>query len=1088
MINQHLVRYGFFLITTFILLLINPIYINAGTEVKFIGDDIPDKYNLGQQYIFYQSDSLYLNDNLLVRDTDYKYNRSINSFDLSLLKIKPDDTLTITFTHLPSWLKMKYGRAIPSTNSIRIGSVNPKNEEYKFTENISSDIDISGAKSFRFNSVSTGGSNFNQTLDLSIAGYLTEQLEITGSISDRGYDPSYGTANSRLNELDKINLQIRSENFMGNIGDILYKDRFTLNTNRDKRISGVSAAFQNRSLNIHATASRPRGQYQTIKLTGINQLQGPYQINANGGPVVPGSEQVWLDSRILERGTNKDYLIDYSVGSITFNVNHPIDRRSRIEIDYEPQADDFKGELFSGGGCVSIGDSAVVVEVGWLREGDDRNQSLAGELSDLDENILQEVGDNIDQALRSGITPDTNGNYILITDSLPDSVFQYVEQGTGDFKINFSYVGDSSGAYKFIGNGIYQFTGINMGDYLPVVIIPVAQRTDQYLAKINMKNRILGNVFAEIRKSDFDKNLFSDIDDNDNSGEMYSFSINKNLGERYNRNYYNLRFRFKDIKYQTRGRIYNADFSREYLLPNGYIADSDESWYLFESKYILSKRFNISPYISKLNYKNSFDSWRGGTSLSFSPHKKIKTDFGAEIIRVDYEQSFGKTDGEVNNYSADLEWNIGRRWTFKSGVEYDRRLNTYSGTGQGTRYLQFKAEIDHHTEKLRIERFDEDSLSGAWEPSLLRHRLSLESNRQLGNLNYTSIMSYQWLDKPDLKEENFLGQLILRYNNIRRRLSFNTTYILSDENRKARGISYLKVEQGEGNYIFEDGEYRPDPDGDYIKVEEILSEQAKVSRGEKIFGFTKGWDIASFRFDSRLNEELLDGETRDFWWVIPFISDDSKGYLFYTRHYNIDLKLFPVRSFYAFNFGFSEDTEIRNISGFQREKKNRSGSATLKQALSQTLFEESLELFSNKQNEYYNRAGNIDGLISKISVKQLIGRHDINVGLKYRIAEDKSDDKSEAFSIIASSRWSVINSGEIRSSIELYSQTLTNTAGNTASYILTDNRPGIKGAIWSLSLRYGIKQSVRVNFNISGRHADNRTARVNARGEMVAGF
>ena len=1089
MINRLPIKLILFCVIIIVINIIHPGNIAAGTIVEFIGEQIPEKYYIGQQYIFYQSDSLYLNGNLLMREVDYKYLRSINSFDLTSLNINREDTLRISYTLLPAWLKKKFGREIPSTKAVHPGSGHINHEEeYRVVNYFSSDIDISGAKSFRFSTASIGGSNFSQTLDLSIAGNLTEQLEITGSISDRGYDPAYGTANSRLNELDKVNLQIKSDNFTGSIGDILYTDKFTYGTFREKRIFGVSTTFHNRAFDIHATASRPRGQYQTIKFPGVDQLQGPYQINTNGGPVVPGSEQVWLDGKMLERGTNKDYLIDYSVGNITFNVNHAIDRRSRLEIDYEPQAEDFKGELFSGGGGVSLGDSSVVVEVEWLREGDDRNQPLAGDLSNADKIILQEVGDNIDHAFRSGITVDTNGSYILISDSLPDSVFQYVDSGSGDYSLSFSYVGDDNGNYKFIGNNIYQFTGAAKGDYLPVVIIPAAQRIDQYMARVNINNNIFGHVYSEFRLSDYDKNLFSDLNDKDNTGGMYNISLNKNWGESYNSDYYNLNFRLKEINYRTRSRIYNADFNRDYLLPSDYIPASDESRYGFESSVGLTGQIRITPYVSRLNYDKDLDSWRGGTLLSFTPHNKIKTDVSLNIIRVDYQQTSEKTEGEMNNYSAGLEWNFNRKWTLKTKTEFDRRLNTYTGTGKGTRYLKLTAEIDHITERLRFERYDEDSLSGQWDPSLLRHRLSLESNRQLGNMNYSSIMSYQWLDKPDIKEENFLGQLILRYNNVRHRFSFNTTYILSDETRKARGISYLKVKQGEGDYIFEDGEYRPDPDGDYIKVEEILSEQAKISRGEKIFGLSKSWDVAMFRFDSRHNEELMDGENRNGWWVIPFISDNSKAYLFYTSHYNFDLKLFPIRSFYALSFGLSEDTEIRNISNSQREKKTKSSSATLKQALSKTLFEESLEIFKNQQNEYYNRAGDIDGYISSISARQLMGQHEITIGIKYRKAEDKTDEKSEIYSVISSSRWSVINNGEVRSSIELYSQSLNSTGSNAVSYLLTDNRPGAKGAIWLLGLRYGLKKSIRINFNISGRQADNRTARVTARGEMVAGF
>ncbi len=1089
MINQYSARHAITSIIVFVIILICTINASASSVTEFIGDDIPDKFYIGKQHIFYNSDSLFINDSLLVRDQDYKYIRSINSFDLSSLKLSSEDTLKIYFTPLPLWLKTNFGREIPTSNKFHSSSSNLNQEEdYKIVNELSNSIDISGAKSFRFNTASTSGSNFNQTLDLSISGNLTEQLEISGSISDRGYDPSYGTANSRLNELDKINLQIKSDNFIGKIGDIVYQDRFSSGISRDKRISGVLAAYQNSDVNFHATASRPRGQFQTIKLTGINQLQGPYRINANGGPIVPGSEQVWLDGKLLERGSNKDYLIDYSIGSITFNVNHPIDRRRRIEIDYEPQADDFKGEFFAGGGGISLGDSSVVVAVEWMREGDDRNQPLAGDISEYDKMILEGVGDHLEYVYRNGVTFDTNGSYIIAFDSIPEDVYQYVEPGNGLFSINFSYVGANKGDYSFIGNGVYQYQGENKADYLPITIIPRAQRTDQYLAKINAKNNIIGDLFAEIRKSDYDKNLFSDLDDDDNSGAMYTISLKRNWGRDYNLNYYNLNLRHKELNYQAKNRIYKADFNREFFLPSNFIAKRDESWYRFESGYSLSNKIRISPNISFLKYGSRFDSWHWGNTLLFNPNKLINTQFVCEFVRTNDNQRFAKSKGEVNKYSFDFKWEFVRRWSLKSGIEFDRRLITYTSSGNGTRYSKFTAELDNTSEKFRFERFDEDSLSGSWKASLLRNRLSLESNRQLGNLNYVSIISYQWLKEHDLKEQNLLGQLILRYNNSRKRLSFNMTYIMSDETRKARGISYLKVEPGEGRFIFEDGEYRPDPEGDYIKVEEILSEQAKVSRGEKMFGFTKSWDNAVFRFNSRINEELLDGETRSGLWVIPFLAENDNAYLYYNRHYNSELKLFQVHNFYAVTFGYSEDQEIRSIAGFQRGKRNRNGFAAFKQAVSNTLLEEYIELFNNVQDEYYSRAGDIDGLTARTSARQMIGQHELKLEIKYRRAESKTDDRSETYSIITTSRWNLLNHGQIRSSVEIYSQSLSNITSNTASYILTDNRMGSRGVIWSLNLRYGVSKSIKVNFNISGRHSDNRTARVTARGEMVAGF
>ena len=103
---------------------------------------------------------------------------------------------------------------------------------------------------------------------------------------------------------------------------------------------------------FHAAVARPKGRFETVRVSGRDNTQGPYRVTSGTAvaPVVPGSENVWLDGVKLERGGDKDYTIDYPTGAITFNVNHPIYARSRIEVDYEPLLTDYKGELLESGG------------------------------------------------------------------------------------------------------------------------------------------------------------------------------------------------------------------------------------------------------------------------------------------------------------------------------------------------------------------------------------------------------------------------------------------------------------------------------------------------------------------------------------------------------------------------------------------------------------------------------------------------------------------------------------------------------------------------------------------------------------------
>ncbi|MEW5994148.1 MAG: hypothetical protein AB1744_07105, partial [Candidatus Zixiibacteriota bacterium] len=502
----------------------------ARTELSLVGADIPRYLSTGGSGIFTGSDSLFLNGSLLQRNVDYSFDQKRAAFDLSAITFHSHDTLHITYEPLPGWLRPTYGRPIPQAGSSPISPPEiPARPKTVRQPEIAPQISITGAKSFVFSARSAGASNFSQTLDLHLEGTLAPGIEVTGTVSDRGYDPAYGPSNSRLSELDRINLMLKSPLVSAQVGDMTVGSRFDTRLHADKRVSGAAVTVHTDRWYAEALAARPRGRFETVRFFGSDGLQGPYRIGSGSSPapIVPGSEQVWLDGQLLERGAEKDYTVDYPTGRITFSVNHPIDLRSRIEIDYEPQATDFRAELFSTGGGAVAGDSTLYLAVEFLREGDDKELSLRGEYSDEERALLDSIGDSVAQAVRSGVTVDTNGSYLLIIDSLPDSVFQYVGSGNGDYSVTFSFFGSAQGDYRFLGGDRYQFVGRGRGDYLPVIILPAPARTDYYNARIGWRNSVTGDILFELRQTRFDRNLLSQLDDGDNHGSLYSVAANK---------------------------------------------------------------------------------------------------------------------------------------------------------------------------------------------------------------------------------------------------------------------------------------------------------------------------------------------------------------------------------------------------------------------------------------------------------------------------------------------------------------------------------------------------------------------------------
>ncbi|UCD63682.1 MAG: hypothetical protein JSW34_13205 [Candidatus Zixiibacteriota bacterium] len=1058
-------------------------------RVTLVGDDIPARYYIGTSFIFDGSDSLFLNGRMLTREVDYTFDGRLGSFDFSGIDHVADDTLLVIYNPVPSWLKAAYGRPLPEVTPAA-GRPGPTPIPVTRSDRRAdkSDISISGAKTFRVTARSAGSSDFSQSLDMNIAGNLSPGLELTGSISDRGYDPSYGTANSRLSEIDKLNLTLRSKAFAARVGDITL-DRGTAGTSWDKRISGAAVDLKLSTATFNAAAARPRGRFESVGFLGRDGVQGPYQITA--GPstnaIVPGSENVWLDGRSLERGANKDYTIDYPAGQITFNVSHPIDARSRIEVDYEPSLTAFDGELYATGGSLSLGDSTVNFTAQFVREGDDEDQPLTGELSAAALDMLSSVGDATDDALVSGVRTDSLGSYILVADSLPDSVYQYVGPDRGDYSVTFTYFGPRAGDYAFLGGSQYRYVGPGNGEYRPLILLPAPERVDYYQTSVSLRGLVFSETKAEFQQSRHDGNLLSSLDDGDNAASFFNLSAVQRWESHRQPNSLALATRFRQPQFKSRRRLDDADFSRTYLMPQGFIAATDEYKHDGRISLTLHDNLSVAPRFSRLSYENAFTSTVAGADASLRLSSNLQIGTSANAVRADLDTLGSDRTASADIYGASIKYAAAVALNLSADYEYDSRRNDYTGENRGTRYHRARLAIDRAFERFDYELFIEDTLSGGWRQKLGRNRLSAASERRLGELSYTAALSYQWLNLGEADEDGFLARLNLDYDNTIRRLGIGASYVVSEETRRSQGITYLEVERGEGDFILENGEFVPDPDGNYVRVEEILSEQAGVRRGEKSFRFSKTWPAAQLRFNSNIREELLPDGRRELWWVVPFLSDRTQPNLFYLRRYDADLRLLPIRQGHAVNFRYSEDREIRRVGAVPRPRSDFRGALVLKQVHGSAFFDESVELFRSDRDQYYSGGGLVEGYRLSVGYRRLIGSHEAVARSGFRRADADTGVRSKTVSLTLLSNLQIIKKAQLRSELEVYRQTLDGPAADL-SFVLTDNRPGEKGALWSVSLRYGVKNGMRVNFSISGRHSNDRTARVTGRGEFVAGF
>ena len=1049
-----------------------------------MGNNIPDKIPLPSHYIIENSDSLFFNNQLLTRNVEYRINNKFKRIELFLKNIQESDSLTIYYKALPSWLSQRYGHALPKllekSNQkplvVQLGSENQLRSE--------SQIDLKGTKSFRFSTSKSGSSGFKQTLDLQLSGQLTDNLAIHGTISDRGYNPSYGTSNSRLNELDKINLSVESKTFLAQVGDIVVNDNSNARI-REKKVSGLYTSYHTDRMQFGVTAARPKGQFESYTFYGSNNSQGPYQIKVQGRreAIIPGSEVVWLDGVEMVRGSNDDYIIDYPNGQITFNVNHLIDSRSRIVVDFEPLASEYKQEYLQAHSNLYLNDSTYEVQFNWIREGDDKNQSLSQVFSLEDELLLANSIGN-ESVYKSGIISDSIGDYNIIIDSLPDTVFVYVGDSLGEYDVRFSFVDSSKGDYKYQGAGRYEYVGVNQGDFLPIIILQTPKRTDYIETSFQVNQNAFGLLHTAFSQSRQQNNLYASNNTSINKNYMhlsYAKTIQDSLFGIV------ADYKLKEYGFAERGRVNNADYRYDFYFPSDSLFTADEHIASMGLSLKVRHNLNINPSVSMLRYQNQFNATNERVQATYAPARRIELQADIQSLQTTLDGNSQNYDGEGLSEAYRLHYLFYKDMQVSGQYIKIKRENAYSVVQTGFFHDEYLFTLANKSSEISYSVYSEDTLVDQWQKKLERKRIQFKSHNLYRSLDYSLLMHYQDVDYSTRSEKSFLSRTNLSYTNRKKKLQIQSSYMLSDETRFSKGIRYLEVNDGEGDYILSDSQYVPQAGGNYILVEELLSEYAPVKRGEKSFSINKRWDSFTLTLNSYINEELLASESRKFSWILPVFSDENLSYLFYSNSLRGSLKAFPINGGYFFTCNYSDQQEKRFINNQDRIKESRTSEFILNQKIQHYYLEEKLELFQEKRDVYYFRSGDIDGFATSGKIKLVIPNQEYGLQFTYRKAESANLEKSNLSILFLENRLHVVRLGELILSSEFYSSQTDNLL-TSESYLLTDNHPGTKGVIWSLQFRTKVKKDFRLNLSVQGRHADTNKARIFARTEFVAEF
>ncbi len=448
----------------------------------------------------------------------------------------------------------------------------------------------------------------NSNLNLQLSGKLDENLSITASISDQNIPLQPEGYSRQIHEFDKIFIQLYNDDLSITAGDFDVKGGGGMFLPLEKKGQGAQfgatldpgpGPFN--SVSNTASAAVSKGRYHRNSFTGIEGNQGPYKLRgANNEPfiiVLAGTERVFVDGRILTRGMDRDYTIDYNLAEITFTSNMPVTKDRRIIVEFEYSDRNYARFMLSNTTAMSTERGNYFLNI--FSEHDARNLPLMQELGDEEKELLSNIGDSLHQAWVPKIDSVEFRNDVVLyekADTLVNeetyTIYRHsVDPEKAYYRLGFSYVGENRGNYtlkKSSANGrvfswVAPVNGIPSGSHEPVILLVTPKK--QQVVNMGGSNFISENTETsfEIAISNSDKNTFSDLDYEDNTGLAFRVGLDNStpLGTDDHWLGGGMDFEYSARQFTTAERFRPVEYERDWNLQD-ITEKADEqklSWY-----------------------------------------------------------------------------------------------------------------------------------------------------------------------------------------------------------------------------------------------------------------------------------------------------------------------------------------------------------------------------------------------------------------------------------------------------------------------------------------------------------------------------
>jgi hypothetical protein len=479
-------------------------------------------------------------------------------------------------------------------------------------------------------------------LNLQISGYLADSIQITAALTDNNIPIQPDGTTAQLSDFDKIFLQFKKKTWALSMGDIDLRQNQNYFLSFYKRLEGasfettdqVSKNVTNKTLISGAIA---KGKFNRNIFQGQEGNQGPYRLTGANNElyfvVLAGTEKVYIDGQMLQRGADQDYVINYNTAEITFMPKRMITQDSRIQVEFEYSDQNYLNVNLYLYDEANI-NNRLKLRLGVFSNSDSRNSPINQTLDANQKKFLNGLGDSINNAFYPVAPLDTLGAGKVLYQKIDttyiaanglvfhDSIYVYsVNPNVNLYNLSFADVGAGKGDYVPNLNGVNgsvyiwvaPVNGVKQGQFeaAQFLVTPKTQRIITFGADYILNKRT--TLSGEIASSHYDVNTLSLIDKANDDGyatkfqfkNIYPFSKSKRgLQLTTTANYEHVQSTFAPLE-----PLRTVEFTRDWGLPL-IVAPANETLYNTSFELTDKKKNTIRYDFAGYNRGSSFNGIR----------------------------------------------------------------------------------------------------------------------------------------------------------------------------------------------------------------------------------------------------------------------------------------------------------------------------------------------------------------------------------------------------------------------------------------------------------------------------------------------